>query len=47
MTRLKELREERGLNMREAADAIDIRYTTYVDYEKGRSEPNGAQLLSV
>ena len=33
--------------MREAADAIDIRYTTYVDYEKGRSEPNGAQLIKI
>lgn len=44
MTRLKELREKNGLNMREIAQAAGIKYTTYVDYEKGKSEPNLIQL---
>ena len=35
MNRLKELREERGWNMREAAKFLKQPYTTYVNHEKG------------
>ena len=35
MNRLKELREERNWNMREAAKFVNLPYTTYVNHEKG------------
>lgn len=47
MTRLKELRESKGLNMTEVAQATGIKYTTYVDYEKGRSDPYSEQLVKL
>lgn len=47
MTRLKELRLQRGLNMREAADLLRLPYTTYVDYEKEKSNPNALQLANI
>ena len=45
MIRLKELREERGWNMKEAAQQIGLSYTTYVSYEKGDREPNSEMLI--
>ena len=47
MLRLKELREERKLNMRQAAKALDIPYTTYISYEKGDREPNSEMLINL
>lgn len=47
MIRLKELRLQRNLNMAETAKALDIKYTTYVDYEKGNSEPNAVNLVKL
>ena len=34
MIRLKELREETGMNRRQLAEAVGIKYSTYVNYEK-------------
>lgn len=47
MIRLKELRLERGMTMRDAAEALGLKYTTYVDYEKERYEPNAVQALNI
>lgn len=43
--RLKLLREERGLNMRQTAKKLELPYTTYVGYEKNEREPN-SEILS-
>lgn len=45
MLKLKELREERNLNMQQAAKAIGIPYTTYVSYEKGERAPSLQALI--
>ena len=45
MIRLKELREETPLNMRQTAAKLNIPYTTYVSYEKGEREPTSEMLL--
>lgn len=39
MNRLRELREEQGWNMSEAAKHFGLPYTTYVSYEKGARTP--------
>lgn len=43
--RLKELRTERNLNMRQTAQQLGIPYTTYVGYEKNEREPNSEVLI--
>lgn len=43
--RLKQLRENKGYNMRQMASALNLPYTTYVNYEKGEREPNSEQLI--
>lgn len=43
--RLKELRQEIKLNMRQTAIALKMPYTTYVSYEKGEREPNSEVLI--
>lgn len=47
MIRLKELRIGAGLNMREVAAALDLPYTTYVNYEKGMREPGSDMLIRI
>ena len=47
MLRLKELREVRGVSMKETAKNIGIPYTTYVNYEKGAREPNSETLVAI
>lgn len=47
MNRIKELRANQGLNMREAARQLHIPYTTYVNYEKGAREPNSEMLIKL
>ena len=42
--RLKKIREKMGLNMREFARFLDVKYTTYAGYENGSREP-GADFL--
>ncbi len=44
--RLKQLREARGLTMRQAAADLDIPYTTYVHYEKDENEANSTLCRS-
>lgn len=47
MNRMKELREEMGISMTEAARRLTIPYTTYVNYEKGEREPNSEMLITI
>ncbi len=47
MLRLKELREEKGINMRQTAKSLGIPYTTYISYEKGDREPNSEMLINL
>lgn len=47
MNVLADLRKAQGWNMKEAAAALGLKYTTYVSYEKGDREPNSEQLLSI
>lgn len=47
MTRLQELRLQHGLNMTEAARIFGVPYTTYVDWDKGRSDPNALQCIQI
>lgn len=47
MNRMRELREERGITMKEAAGALNMPYTTYVNYEKGVREPNSETLIKI
>lgn len=43
--RLKELRVEKNLNMKQASIALGMPYTTYVSYEKNEREPNSEILV--
>lgn len=45
--RIKSLRESKGYNMRQMAAALNLPYTTYVNYEKGAREPNSEQLILI
>ncbi len=45
MNRLKELRIENDLTMKDAARRLGLPYTTYVNYEKGQREPNSEILI--
>ena len=45
--RLKELREEKGLNMREAARQLGLAPSTYYNYEIGAREPNSEMLVKL
>ena len=45
MIRLHELREEQVLNMSQMAQALNMKYTTYISYEKGEREPNSELLI--
>lgn len=44
---LRTLRESRGWNRREAAEHLNMKYTTYVSYESGDRQPNSEQLLKM
>ena len=45
MNRLEELREARGLNMKEAAAEMGLPYTTYRNYEKGERQLDSELLI--
>lgn len=47
MLRIKELREAKGISMKEAARLLDLPYTTYVNYEKGLREPTSELLIQI
>lgn len=47
MNRMKHLREELGISMREVARRLEMPYTTYVNYEKGSREPNSETLIEI
>ena len=45
--RLSQLREEKGLNQKEAAAALGIQYPTYNKYETGGSKPTYESLIEI
>lgn len=45
--RLRQLRLNRNLNMRQTASLLGIPYTTYVGYEKNEREPNSEALMRI
>jgi transcriptional regulator with XRE-family HTH domain len=47
MNRIKELRQNMGITMKEAAANLGLPYTTYVNYEKGVREPNSETLIDL
>lgn len=47
MNRLRQLRERKGLTMKDTARALELPYTTYVNYEKGAREPGSDMLVKL
>lgn len=47
MNRIRELRLEKKISMKEAARQLNMPYTTYVNYEKGTREPNSETLIEI
>ena len=47
MNRIHELRVACGMTLRDAAKALDLPYTTYVNYEKGAREPSSETLIKI
>ena len=45
--RLKNLRQEKKLNMKQTAATLKMPYTTYVSYEKDEREPNSEILVQL
>lgn len=45
--RLKKIRENKNITVRQAATALDLPYTTYNNYEKNSREPNGEVLCRI
>ena len=46
-SKIKELRLAKGYNMRQMATALNMPYTTYVNYEKDAREPSSEQILLI
>lgn len=44
---IRKTREKKGISMRQAALDMGFPYTTYVNYEKGISEPNSEALVKI
>lgn len=47
MNRIRELRISAKMTMKQAAEALELPYTTYVNYEKGAREPNSEVLIKI
>ena len=47
MNRIRELRKEQGISMKEAARQLNLPYTTYANYEKGAREPSAETLITL
>ena len=47
MNKLRELRLANNMSMKQAAAALGLPYTTYVNYEKGEREPNSETLIMI
>ena len=45
--RLKECRNEKGLNQKEIAKQLNITQQTYIDYETGRTNPDIDSLIKI
>ena len=46
-SRLKELREERGLTQKQIAEKLGLNSVTYLRYEKSQREPNLSVLADI
>ena len=47
MNKIRELRIAHGMSMKQVAAALELPYTTYVNYEKGLREPNSEALIKI
>lgn len=47
MFRIREMRERKGISMKEAARLLNMPYTTYVNYEKEQREPTSEVLIQL
>lgn len=47
MIRIKELRTAKSMSMAQISKELNIPYTTYVNYEKGKREPNSEMLIKI
>lgn len=47
MNRMQQLRMNQGISMKQAAAALGMPYTTYVNYEKGAREPSSEVLIRI
>ena len=45
--RLTKIREEKGLNKKEAAAKLNMPYSTYLSYENNEREPNSETLIQI
>lgn len=45
--RLKKLRESKGYSMKQMSTALNLPYTTYVNYEQNKREPNSEILILI
>lgn len=45
--RLKELREKKDISKKDLTDAVNIKYSTYANYESGTREPNSEVLIAL
>lgn len=46
-TKMKELRQSKGLNKRQMAEILNLPYTTYNNYETGAREPGSDVLIKI
>lgn len=47
MNRIRSLRQQKGITMSQAAQALGIPYTTYANYDTGTREPNSEMLIAI
>lgn len=47
VNRMRQLRQQQGISMMEAARRLKLPYTTYVNYEKGAREPSHTVMLAI
>lgn len=47
MNKIRDLRISKNMTMKQTAEALELPYTTYVNYEKGAREPNSEVLIKI
>ena len=45
MLRIREIRKLRGIKAKEAAEFLNMKYTTYMSYERGAREPSMGKVI--